>query len=277
MPMRQQTAGESGHGSKTPAVQRLLVAERRRRILELLDEQERVTVNDLARRFRISAVTARGDLDALANTGRIVRSHGGALRGVDPLQDLPLAEKERQHHAEKVRIGRAAAALVRDNETIILDSGTTAMEVARALRTGQVRGLTVITNALTIALELGQVRDIGVIVLGGMLRPESASLVGPSAERALRGLNADRLFLGVDGFDLQFGLSTPDVLEAHLNAVMIQVSREVTVVADASKLARRSLSAIAPIKEIHRLVTDRSADGAIVKALKARKVDVVLV
>ncbi len=256
---------------------RLLVEERRRKILELVEEHERVTVNDLARRFRISTVTARSDLEALARTGRIVRSHGGAIRGLEPLQDIPLAVKERRHHREKVRIGRAAADLVRENETVILDSGTTALEVARAIRARNLRGLAVVTNSLPIAIELGPVSAIQMIVLGGMVRAEAVSLVGPHAEQTLRGLHADRLFLGVDGLDVEFGLSTPDVIEAQLNSLMLSVSREVTVVADASKLGRRSLSTIAPVSAIHRLITDRSADVATVKALRARKIEVMTV
>lgn len=256
---------------------RLLVEERRRRILELLQRQERVRVADLVRRFRVSAVTARGDLDVLAESRRIVRSHGGALRALDPPRDLPVAVKASRHHAEKVRIGRAAAHLIREGETIILDSGSTTMEVARAIGTLGLRSLTVITNALTIAIELGRCAEIRVIVLGGMVRHDALSLVGPHADEALAGLNADRLFLGVDGLDLALGLSTPDVLEARLNALMMRVSREVTVVADASKFGRRSLSVIGALDGVHRVITDRSASPQVLRKLRSRKIAVMSV
>ena len=132
----------------------------------------------------------------------------------------------------------------RENETVMLDSGTTTAEVTRHIKFLKLKSLTVITNALNIAMELANLPHVRVIMIGGILRHMSYSLVGPHAEQTLRGLNADRLFLGVDGLDPEIGLSTPDVLEAQLNAMMIRVSREVIVVADSSKFERRSLSVI---------------------------------
>ncbi len=255
---------------------RLLVEERRRRILELLDGQERATVEELVARFRVSAVTIRGDLDALADGGSVVRSHGGALKRLDQ-QDVPIAVKETLHHGEKVRIGQAAARLIRDDETIVLDSGTTTAEIARQLKFLELRSLTVITNALNIAVELASLPHIRVIMIGGILRQVSSSTVGPQAEQMLRGLYADRLFLGVDGLDPEMGLSTHDVLEAQLNALMIKVSREVTVVADSSKFFRRTLSSIAGLDEIQRIITDDKVDQHVVVSLRARSFEVIVV
>jgi DeoR family transcriptional regulator, aga operon transcriptional repressor len=261
--------------TKTRAV-RLLVEERRRRILELLDRQERATVEELVARFRVSAVTIRGDLDALADAGSVVRSHGGALKRLDQ-QDVPITVKETLHHGEKVRIGHAAARLIREDETIILDSGTTTAEIARQLKFLKLKSLTVITNALNIAVELASLPHVRVIMIGGILRQISSSTVGPQAEQMLRGLYADRLFLGVDGLDPAVGLSTPDVLEAQLNALMIKVSREVTAVADSSKFFRRTLSLIAGLDEVHRIITDDKVDPHIVASLRARNLEVMVV
>jgi DeoR family transcriptional regulator of aga operon len=255
---------------------RLLVEERRRRILELLDKQERATVDELADRFGVSTVTIRGDLDVLADSGSLVRSHGGALKRLDH-QDVPIAVKETLHHGEKVRIGHAAARLIRDGETIILDSGTTTAEIARQLKFLKLKSLTVITNALNIAMELANLPYIRVIMIGGILRQMSYSTVGPQAEQILRALNADRLFLGVDGLDPDVGLTTPDVLEAQLNAVMIRVSREVIAVADSSKFFRRSLSLIAELSEVSRVITDEGADPQLVAALRDRNIEVMVV
>ena len=256
---------------------RLLVEERRRRILELLATHQRVTVAELVNEFRVSAVTVRSDLDALADLGRLVRSHGGGLVRSGPLHDIPIAVKETLHHAEKVRIGRAAAELVRDGETILLDSGTTTVEIARELRHTSHASLTIITNALNIATELAAQPAARVIVMGGILRPTSYSLVGPQAEQALGSLRADRLFLGVDGFDTEMGMTTPDLLEAQLNTLMMRVSREVTVVADASKFTRRSVSLIGTLDTVHRVITDDRVDTAVVAALRARNVEVMVV
>jgi DeoR family transcriptional regulator of aga operon len=256
---------------------RMLVEERRRRITELLDAQERVTVEELVKRFDVSAVTIRGDLDALAEVGAVVRSHGGALRRVEAPEDVPITVKETLHHAEKVRIGHAAAQMVKDGETIMLDSGTTTLEIARQIRYVKFRALNVITNALNIAMELASLPHVRLIMIGGILRQMSYSLAGPPAEATVRGLHADRLYLGVDGLDPEIGLMTPDVLEAQLNAQMIQVSREVVVVADASKFQRRSLSIIAKLDGVHKVITDSGVPEETVATLRAHGVEVLVV
>jgi DeoR family transcriptional regulator of aga operon len=261
----------------TPGQPRLLVEERRQKILDLVEKQSRVTVPELVKRFGVSAVTVRGDLDALSRSAAVIRSHGGALKRVGALQDVPLNVKETLHHGEKVRIGHAAAQLIRDNEIVMLDSGTTTAEVARHIKFLKLKSLTVITNALNIAMELANLPHVRVIMIGGILRQMSYSMVGPHAEHTLRGLNADRLFLGVDGLDLDIGLTTPDVLEAQLNAMMIRVAREVIVVADASKFGRRKLSVIAKLETVHKVITDDKVPPETVAALKARSIEVVLV
>ena len=258
-------------------VPRLLVEERRRRILELLDAQERVTVEELVGHYGVSAVTIRGDLDALSEVGALIRSHGGALKRGEAPEDVPITVKETLHHAEKVRIGHAAAQTIREGETIMLDSGTTTAELARQIRFLKLKSLNVITNALNIAMEIASLPHVRLIMIGGILRQMSYSLSGPPAEQALRGLHADRLFLAVDGLDPEIGLMTPDVLEAQLNAVMIQVSREVVVVADSSKFQRRSLSVIAKLDAVHRIITDSGAGADVLAALRARNVDVLVV
>ena len=255
---------------------RLLAEQRRRKVLDLIEQKGQITIRDIVERFSVSAVTARGDLDAMGSTGAVVRSHGGAVRRLEPNQDYPLRLKETLHHAEKVRIGRAAADRVRPNEVVILDSGTTTMEVARQLKTKNLQSLTVITNALNIASELMDTTGISVIFVGGILRPVSGSFVGPQAETMLRDLHADRLFLAVDGFDLEIGASTPDILEAQLNNLMMQVSREINVVADHSKLGRRSVSRIGSLDKIHRLITDSRAAEDFTAALRKKDIDVIL-
>ena len=256
---------------------RLLVEERRQKILDLVEKQGRVTVDEMVKRFGVSAVTVRGDLDTLYRSGSVIRSHGGALKRVGALQDTPIDVKETLHHGEKVRIGHAAAQMIRENETVMLDSGTTTAEVSRHIKFLKLKSLTVITNALNIAMELANLPHVRVIMIGGILRHMSYSLVGPHAEQTLRGLNADRLFLGVDGLDPELGLSTPDVLEAQLNASMIRVSREVIVVADSTKFQRRSLSVIAPLDQVHKVITDDRVSPEMVAALKAHNVEVVIV
>ncbi len=257
--------------------QRLLVEERRRKILEMLDQHERVTVQDLVRRFDVSAVTIRGDLDTLSDAGALVRSHGGALKPVGGPADVSINVKEILHHNEKVRIGAAAAQIIQNDETIILDSGTTTLEVARQIATRKFKSLTVITNGLNIGTELARLPFVRVIIIGGMVRHVSYSVVGPHAEHMLQGLNADRLFLGVDGLDVNIGLMTPDVLEAQLNAQLIKVAREVNVVADSSKFHRRSLSLIARLDSVHRIITDEGLDGDTAATIRAKGIELMVV
>ena len=254
----------------------LLAEQRRRKILDLLEQQGQITVRDLVERFSISAVTVRSDLDALDATGAILRSHGGAVRQLEPTRDYPLQLKASLNCYEKARIGKVAADLIQPGEVIILDSGSTTTEIARQLKARNIHGVTIISNALNVISELADAPGISVIGIGGVLRPVSQSFVGPQAETMLRDLHADRLFLAVDGFDLQNGPTTPDVLEAQLNGLMMQVAKRTAVVADSTKLGRRSVSRIGPIEQIHSLITDTGAPGDFVESLKSRGIEVLL-
>src|ERR1700683_2100023 len=185
----------------------MLSEERQRAIREPMHPHGRVLVIDLARQFHTSQVTIRKDLEILHVKGRVHRTHGGALPSRDgALEDPTLREKEKLHRQKKLRIAGSAAAMVREGQVIILDSGTTTTAIARALRTFQ--NLTIITNAVNIAAELSS-STLEVILTGGNLRKNSFSLVGSVAEDTLQKLNADILFLGVDGLDVRYGISTP--------------------------------------------------------------------
>lgn len=269
-------AGPHAEGEGEGEDQGLLLEERRREIRALIEEKGRVTTDQLAARFNTSLVTIRGDLNALAETGLIVRTHGGALAHRDG-EEVPIEIKQSLRHAEKVRIAAAAAAMIQEGDTILLDSGSTTGEIAKQIRTLKLHAINVITNALNVAVTLAQAPHVRLVMLGGVLRPNSYSLSGPQAEAALAGLQADRLFLGVDSLDPEIGLMTPHLLEAQLNAQMIRSARQVVAVADSSKLLRRSLSVIAKVEQIHTLITDNGANADSVAALRARGVDVVLV
>jgi len=253
----------------------LLNEERRRAILEILNRDGRVLVLDLARQFETSQVTIRKDLETLHAHGLIHRTHGGALPAREgALEDPTLREKEKLHHKEKLRIAAAAAGMVQEGQVVILDSGTTTTEIARALR--KFRSLTIVTNAVNIAAELSGTA-VDVILTGGTLRKNSFSLVGPIAEETLHRLHADLLFLAVDGFDVHYGLSTPNLLEATVNRVMVEIAKRKVVVCDASKFGRRSLSLIAPPSALDEVITDRGAPKADVRAMKKAGMEVTLV
>ena len=253
----------------------MLNEERRRAILAMVNREGRVLVLDLAKRFETSQVTIRKDLEELHARGLIHRTHGGALPAREgALEDPTLREKEKLHRKEKLRIAETAARMVQEGQVVILDSGTTTTAIARALRNFQ--NLTIVTNAVNIAAELSGTA-VEVILTGGTLRKNSFSLVGPIAEETLHRLNADVLFLGVDGFDVHYGLSTPNLLEAKVNRVMVEVAKRTVAVCDASKFGRRSLSLIVPPSALHGVVTDRGVPNSDIRALKKSGIEVTLV
>jgi DeoR family transcriptional regulator of aga operon len=253
----------------------MLSEERRREILELLQTEGRVLVRDLSKRFRTSLITIRKDLEYLHHQAQLQRTHGGALPIRNGAQyDRSLQEKERLHRPEKIRIAGAAARMIREGQVVILDSGTTTTAIARACR--HFKNLTIITNATNIAAELADTA-IEVILTGGIVRKNSFSLVGPLAEESLRRLNADLLFLAVDGFDVDYGLTTPNILEARVNRAMAEASRRTVVVCDFSKFGRRSLSLIMPTSAVHEAITDRKVPKQDLKAMREAKVDVTVV
>jgi DeoR family transcriptional regulator of aga operon len=250
----------------------MLSEERRREILEVLRTDGRVLVRDLAKRFRTSLITVRKDLESLHHQGQLERTHGGALPvRTGALQDQTIQEKERQHRQQKLKIAAAAVKMIRPGQVIILDSGTTTTAIARGCR--HLRGLTVITNGTNIAAELAD-SPADVILTGGSLRRNSFSLVGPLAEESLSKLSADLLFLAVDGFDVTYGLTTPNQLEARVNRAMSAAAKRTVVVSDSSKFGRRSLSLIMPISAVHEVITDRGVSKSDLKALKESAIEV---
>jgi DeoR family transcriptional regulator, aga operon transcriptional repressor len=253
----------------------MLSEERRRAILEMIQEDGRVVVRDLARHFHTSLITIRKDLEFLHHQGQLERTHGGALPvKTGALMDSSLQEKERLHRQEKTRIAAAATRMIGKGQVIILDSGTTTTAIARSCR--HLRNLTIITNAINIGAELAD-SSVEVILTGGVLRKNSFSLVGPLAEESLKKLSADLFFLGVDGFDVQYGLTTPNLLEARVNRAMAESARRTVVVCDSSKFGRRSLSLILPTAAVHETITDKNILKRDLITLREAKVEVTVV
>lgn len=227
---------------------------RRALILEKLDYQGQVDVSSLSKELGVSEVTIRNDLTKLEQKNMLIRARGGAIKLDRAGVDFAISDKIQQHLEEKKLIGQMAAELIEDGDTIILDSGTTTMEVAKNLQ--RIEDLTVITNALNIASLLAEHKSANVILPGGFLLKNSLSLVGATAEESFRNYFCDKLFLAVDGFNTTHGLSTPSVEEAHLNRIMIEISKKVIVVTDSSKFLKRSFAFIAPISAVDVVVTD---------------------
>lgn len=253
----------------------LLIDERRQHILSLIQKQGRALVGELSRTLGISQITIRKDLEYLQAKGLVQRTHGGALRiQAGTLFDPSLQEKKKQHWQEKQRIAAAAVKLIEEGQCVMLDSGTTTAAIAHELK--RFSELTVITNAVNIAAEL-TATDLQVILIGGILRKNSFSLVGPLAEDVLEEMHADILFLGVDGFDPEIGLMTPNFLESRVNRAMVKAARRVVAVCDSTKFNRRSLSRIVPPSAIHTVITDKNLSREVQEALRAQNIEVTLV
>jgi DeoR family transcriptional regulator, aga operon transcriptional repressor len=253
----------------------MLIEERRQHILGLVQEHGRVLVGELSNSLKISQITIRKDLDFLQSKGLIQRSHGGALKiQSSAMIDPTLEEKQKRNVAEKQRIASAAIAMVKEDQCIILDSGTTTTAIAERLK--KFKRLTVITNAVNIATELAGT-DLEVILVGGTLRKNSFSLVGPLAEDNLEEMHADILFLGVDGFDLQVGITTPNLLESRVNRAMVKAARYVVAVCDSSKFNRLSLSRIVAPQAVHHVITDSALSSEIIESLRAFNIGLTLV
>ncbi|RAJ80297.1 DeoR family transcriptional regulator of aga operon [Chitinophaga dinghuensis] len=251
------------------------IAERHKYILDKLQEKGSVSVLDLCKELDVSAVTIRKDLKLLEDKSLLFRSHGGATTANPYTNDKPVNEKEHIRREEKQAIGQAAAALIDANDAIIIASGTTVQALARHIHPrGQ---LMVITGALNVSLELLRHPEIEVIQLGGHLRNSSSSVTGPYAERVLADFSCSKLFLGVDGIDLEFGFTTTNIMEAHLNQKMMSTAQKTIVLADSSKFGKRGFGRICGLEEVDEIITDKGIPEHVVKQLEEAGVKVTLV
>jgi DeoR family transcriptional regulator, aga operon transcriptional repressor len=242
-------------------------------ILEQLATGGAVDVDSLAKELGASPATIRRDLATLARQRLLERTHGGAVAHAVSYE-LPLRYKGVRFAEEKRRIAAAAADRVVEGMAVGLTGGTTATEVARALA-GRDR-LTIVTNALNIASELGVRPNIKLIVTGGLARSQTFELSGPIAEASLAGLTLDVAFIGVDGVDASAGCTTHEEVEAHTNQVMIRHAQRAVLVADSSKIGKVTFARICPVREIDELITDRAADPSAVGALTEAGIKVTL-
>ena len=249
--------------------------DRRDEIIRIIQKKGKARVDDLSALFKVSSVTIRNDLNYLEQRGVIDRVYGGALARMAVAFDSALIEKAKLHMDEKRRIGARAADMVCDGDSIILDSGTTTLEIAKRVKDRQ--DLTIMTNGVNISTELAGNPNLSVMLTGGRLRENSFSLVGPQAEATLQEYYFDKLFLGVDGFDLEYGLTTPNPQEAHLNSVMLTTSKEAIVVTDSSKFGRRSLCRIGGPGKIDRIITDSGISQEYLNTLEDMSIEVILV
>ncbi len=234
----------------------LIPADRQQKIREMITQNGVVRVNELSDLFQVSVLTIRRDLDALEQLGILERSHGGAVlrqsMSVEPL----FSQKERQQREEKERIGIAAASMIDEGDMVLINSGSTTLQVIRALRD---KNVTIITNNIAAAL-VAEEAAFDIVFLGGNYRTQSHSVAGNFAQLALERVYANKLIIGVDGFSFSHGLTTPIMQEAEITRAMIDKTvGKVIVVAASSKMGIVSNFKTASVERIDCLVTDRAA------------------
>lgn len=246
--------------------------DRHKKIISLLQHHGSVAVTTLAEILKVSEVTVRKDLSFLEQQKKLYRTHGSAILISPYIGDRHINEKEKKNISEKQAIGRYAASLTEPNDTIIIASGTTLTYFAQEINAGG--PLTVITASVPVTQILSQHRSFDVIQLGGLTRNSSISVVGPFAEQMLTNFNCSKLFLGVDGIDLDSGLTTTNVLEAQLNRVMMNASQKVIVLADSTKFGRRGFSKICDLSSVDLIITDSGISPSYIEGLAKLGVEV---
>ena len=248
--------------------------ERREQLLRWIERAGRVSIAEIREHFGVSEATARRDLQALVEQGKIRRVWGGAI----PVRQAPpepsFLQREREQFSEKERIGQVAASLVQEGETIFLASGTTTLAVARHLRSRH--NLTVITNSLPVMNVLANEPGITLIGIGGMLRQSELSFIGHIAEQAISELRADKVFIGVRSLSPEHGLTSDYLPEILTDRAILRIGRKVILVADHTKFGRVSPALLAPLTSVHCIVTDAAAPPDMVEAIRRMGIDVIL-
>jgi DeoR/GlpR family transcriptional regulator of sugar metabolism len=254
---------------------KLFRQERHDQIIGLVQQRGRISVTELSELFSVSAMTIRNDLANLEEHGLLLRTHGGAMAKADSSLEPAFLLRKELHSAAKERIGRAAAGLVRDGDSIVLDASTTTWQIARNLKDRH--ELTVITNGLFIALELVDAPGVTVVIPGGTLRTASTSLIGDIGGCVLDRYHVQKGFFGARGFTLQEGLTDVNQYEVELKRLMVARSKEVIGVVDSSKWGQVAFATFASLDQVNHLISDDEAPEEMVSALERQGIKVTIV
>jgi len=252
----------------------MIEAERQRAIINRVREEGIIRVSRLSELFQVSQNTIRRDLQKLEKNGVVKRTHGGAiLKGFNNL-DLPFTAREDKYREEKQAIGYKASQMINSGDNIILDAGTTTAQIAKSIK-GK-RDLTVITNAVNIALELADCREIVTILTGGIIRQITNCLVGFQAEEFLRKTHVDKAFLAAGGVTIEEGLTNPNPFEVGVKKAMIEAAEEVILMVTHNKFGNVTLAPIAPIEAVHKIITDKEVSPKYIEIFQQKGIEVIL-
>lgn len=253
----------------------LLKEERHTKIVDLLKDQRRVRVSELAELFNTTGVTIRRDLRKLEQEGMLHRTYGGAVGNDKVGFEFSFREKMSKFTEEKKRIGEYAASLIEDGDTVMIGSGTTCLHLVKNIKNK--KKLTVVTNALDIISELHSCKNINIILLGGIYVPDSFYLVGPMLTKVITDLHVDKAFLGTYGISPTVGLTVADVRAAEVNRLMLQAAKERIIITDHSKVGKVSFASVLPVKEINKLIVDTGITEEDKIAFEEKGVEVIVV
>lgn len=253
----------------------MFLEERRQAILKYVQTHGRAAVPDLSQRFDVSDVTIRADLQALADQGLLVRTHGGAIPAGYGLHELSLIKRRQQNVIKKARIAEAAAAYVGQGEAVFLDSSSTTLAIVEFIK--QRRDLTVVTNSLVVAQELLGLPNVTVVMPGGTLHHDTASLIDPGGLAMLERYNIVIGFFGAHGITIEDGLTDVSAPEANLKQPLVAMCRHVVAVLDATKWGRAGVASFAPVEDVDTLITDREAPAKMVRQVESLGVTIVQV
>lgn len=254
---------------------RLMATERRQQIIQMVGEAGFVSVREISNLFQVSEVSARGDLNRLAEQGYLIRRRGGAIANANASLVTAFEQRARLNLEEKRRIGRAAARMVHAGETIIIDAGTTTMEMAKSLE--DLAPLTVVTNALNVAIQVGTLPNARVLQVGGALNRDTISVLGPLAGRELDEIIVSKLFLGIHAVSLSAGLTDTSLEVAQIKHAMVRAAKHVVLLADSSKWEKVAFAKIAPLSAVHTIVTDSGLSDEVREALEALGTELIIV
>lgn len=251
----------------------MFAEERRNAIVEMINKQKKATVQELCDKYTASPGTIRTDLQVLEDNGLLKRTHGGAISINRSSFEQTTVEKDILHFDEKKSVARAAVNLIDDGDTIVIDTGTTLMELAKLLY--QKKNLTVVTNDLKIAMELDKFDSITVNMIGGTVRHNYQCTYGPQAIEDLSNIYVDKTFLATNGFSIEAGITTPDISTAEIKKQFIKIAGETHLLCDSSKFGRICFKKIADISDLKSVITDRKANPEQIRQIQDQGVHVI--
>lgn len=251
--------------------------ERHEKILEVMNQRNKVTVKELSGMFGVSDVTVRKDLNDLCNAGLAVRTHGGAMRRNSTRFELNQDEKALEAYKEKEAIADYAYREICDGETIMLYGGSTVQELAKKIKTVVWKDLTVVTNALNIANELADAEGVSLIFVGGTMRKRILTCVGPMAEEALNQLVVDRAFVSVNCVSLEYGLTAANVAEGCMVRNMLKAGLRKYLLVHSEKFGNNSIYRVCSVDDVQVIITDDELDSEMADQFQERKCQLIRV